>query len=180
MPPQTQHQVKTYNDSAQFIAEVLHPLLVDYKNYSAQTAYGAHNINDARMKSKEQKDYERFNGLKACAQINKDIYVLVSSTIFLSKVEKDKKHLVEINEENQKIIIFLEKRHKSFFSYDALTGDENLILDKLNKFKDFIDNCHIKIQKLLTKHKLLFTTEESLYKDDQQLLEELKKEYVER
>lgn len=173
--------LKTFNTAKKFAEEVLFPLMFDFKKFQRQANFGSQNLDDAIIISEEIREIQRFNGLKAMVETCHDLLSAISSTVKLkgNKLELDKlEETISITVK----IKFLFYEHKDRFFKSVYKGHQTLeILDReyFEKVKSIIETCYINTEILMTKNKLLFADAQDEYLTDEDIKEQIKKEYIE-
>lgn len=163
--------IRTFNSAKRFAEEVLHPLIKQNTEAKIKTRLGAVTEEQASRMSPNLRVVKRFNALKERITIQQTLATEIKATVILNKVKSDLEFLEEIenqlsnveeniNKEKEQIIYF--KRQKP------------ILTELFHKIGTFLDNTYVQIQRLMTKNKLLFYTDEDEYLEDQELKEKIK------
>lgn len=181
MEERNESQLKTFNTAKKFAEEVLFPLMFDFKKFQRQANFGSHVLEEALDVSEEIREIQRFNGLKAMGETCHDLLYSISSTVKLKGNKEEVKKLDEL-------IIFTDKIKLTFYEYKGrffkqVYKDAKLIevLDRsyFEKMKDIIDVVYVNTEILMTRNKLLFADSNDEFKSDAELMDQIKKEYME-
>ena len=85
---------KTFNTAKRYAEEILFPKMEKFQAYQRQAEFGAENLNDSLLLSKEMRDIQRFNGIKAMNDILYGLFMNIQSTIMVNNKKGEK---AEIN-----------------------------------------------------------------------------------
>ena len=173
--------LKTFNQAKLFAEQILFPLMFEYKKYLRQANYGCENLTEALSLSEEIRDIQRFNGLKAMAETCYDLLESISSTIRLKGNKNEITELTKFIETTKKLkMIFYQSRHKFFITiHKDFSTAESLNREYFEKIKEIIEICYVNTEILMTKNKLLFSDAKDDYASDEEIMEQIKKEYIE-
>ena len=173
--------LRVFNTAKVFAEQILFPLMFNFKKYQRQVNYGCENLDNARLLSEDIKDIERYNGLKAMAETCCDLLDAISSTVRLKGNKWEIIKLEEIRVTISKIkLLFYDSKHL-FFTLTHKGSDTVEVLDRdyFEKIKRIVDVCYINTEILMTKNKLLFADAKEDFLSDEEIKEQIKKEYIE-
>jgi type III secretory pathway component EscV len=181
MPDKSDVELKTFNTAKKFAEEILFPLMEQYQQCQRKANYGANTPEEALLLSEEVRDIERYNGLKGMNDNTEALLYAISSTVNLkgntAEREARDKFLVII----KKISNLFHEHKELFFKPTAKNMQMMEVLDReyFNKIQEIIRSCYVNTEILMTKNKLLFADSSDDYKSDEEIKENIMKEFVE-
>jgi hypothetical protein len=173
--------LKTFNTAKLFAEGILFPRMKLFQDFQTQADFGSMNMNIAQDMTEEIRDLQRYNGLKGMCETVYNLLLNISSTVRLKGSKEEIKQLDDL-------IKYINNLKKSFYEnkdkFFIQTFKSNHIVETIDriyfeKIKENINICYINCEILMTKNKLLFSDEKDDYITDKEMLEELKREYVE-
>lgn len=172
--------LRVFNTAKKFSEEILFPLMEQYQAYQRQSDFGSKELGDSIILTEDLRDIERYNGLKAMADVVLNLAIAIKSTVML-KGNKE-----EINQLNNTMDVLqdvkgLFYRYKGQFFINTFQGAdrvERLNRDYFEKVKKIIQVCYVNAEILMTRNKLLFADAADEYKTDEEIMDQIKKEYV--
>ncbi len=171
---------KTFNTAKRYAEEILFPKMEKFQTYQRQAEFGAENLNDSLLLSKELRDIQRFNGIKAMNDILYGLFMNVHSTIMVNNKKSEKNEILRLIDMCKKMkYIFTEHTEKFFISsYDGVKKTEILNREFFEQIKETIERMYINCEILMTKNKLLFAETRDEYLDDKTIIQNIKDEYI--
>lgn len=173
--------LKVFNTAKVYAEQVLFPKMFLYQTYQRQADFGAENLQESLELSEDIKDIQRFNGLKGMAETTFNLLINISSTVRLKGNNDEIKQLDKLLEylKNLKRIFYENKQ--IFFNtiYKNNTSMELLNREQFEKIKNNVNICYINTEILMTRNKLLFADANDEYLSDKEILDNIKKEYIE-
>ena len=167
--------IRTFNSAKRFAEEVLHPLMKQHTEAKIKTRLGAIDEEHACKMSSNLRIVKRFNALKERVIIQQTLATEIKATVILNKVTSDLEFLEEIEKQLFNIEENINKRSEEILYFKKQRGKQKPILTELfNEIGNFIDNTYVQIQRLMTKNKLLFYSDDDEYLEDQELKEKIK------
>lgn len=175
------NNLNVFNTAKKFSEELLFPIMINYQKFKRQSDFGSENLDNAKLLNDEIKDIERYNGLKGMNDSVGALFNAISSTVRLKGNLKEVAKLNEIKEIVDKVKnLFYKKRERFFITVTrGLEIKETLDRDYFEAVKDIIDANYINTEILMTRNKLLFSDAKDEYLSDEEIREEIRKEYVE-
>lgn len=173
--------LRTFNTAKVYAEQILFPLMFDFKKFLRQANYGSDELANALIINEEIRSIQRFNGLKAMAETTYDLLQAISSTVRLkgSKIEAAKLNELIIDLQKAKLL-FYERREDFFYNiYKDGVMVEVINRDFFEKVKKIIEVCYVNSEILMTKNKLLFSDSKEDYLTDEEIREQIKREYIE-
>lgn len=173
--------IRTFNAAKLFAEKILFPLIEQYQNYQRQSDFGSVKLEDSIILDQEVRDIERYNGLKAMGDVTINLAMAIKSTVYLKKNKQEIAQLEATIAYMDKIKTLFQEKKDYFFrtSYRGVSVIETLDRGYFEEVKRIIQACYINIEILMTRNKLLFSDAGDEYKTDEELMEEIKKEYEE-
>jgi hypothetical protein len=171
---------KTFNTAKRYAEEILFPKMELFQKFQRQAEFGAENLNDSLLLSKEMRDIQRFNGIKAMNDILYGLFMNIQSTIMVNNKKGEKAEINRLIDICKKMKYVFNEHKQSFFisSYDGLEKTEILNREFFEKVKETIERMYINCEILMTKNKLLFAETRDEYLDDKTILQNIKDEYI--
>ena len=172
--------LKTFNTAKKFTEEILFPLMESYKRYQRQSDFGASDLNEASILSEEIRNIQRYNGLKGQVESTFNLVDAIKSTVLL---HNNKEEILKMNE-----IISTLKQIKNLF-YDSKdkffiqTYKDQRRVDEINRIyfesvKEIIEVSYVNVEILMTRNKLLFADSKDDFKSDQEIMDQISREYT--
>jgi hypothetical protein len=180
-PNSEETSLRTFNTAKVYAESILFPLMFNYKKFQRQANYGHENLDNAIEISEEIREIQRFNGLKAMIETVHDLLYAISSTVKLKGNKEEIKKLNESLDISDKIKSIFYNNKERFFTNSFKENKTIEILDRnyFEKIKDMIDVIYVNAEILMTRNKLLFADANDEFKSDRELMDEIKKEYME-
>jgi hypothetical protein len=180
MEDRNETNLKTFNTAKKFSDEILFPLMFEFKKSQRQSNYGHENLSLALEVPEEIRDIQRFNGLKAMNDTCADLLNAISSTVRLKNNKVEVKQLDEIiNTVEQLRVIFHEQKNRFFTNtVRNMHQVETINRDYFEIVREIINTCYINTEILMTRNKLLFADSGDDYMSDEEIKEQIMKEYV--
>ena len=173
--------LKTFNVAKVFAEQVLFPLMFDFKRFQRQANFGDSILNNSLEVTQEIRDIQRVNALKAMAETTHDLLFAIASTVNLKGNKAEILKMKELLELTDKIKGFFYDRRDMFFMTEYKNGRTIEIIDRkqFESIKDIIDVIYVNTEILMTRNKLLFDDSKDEYLNDDELKEQIMKEYSE-
>jgi hypothetical protein len=181
MVEENETNLRVFNTAKKFSEEILFPLMEQYQAYQCQSDFGTAKLQDSIILDEEIRDIERYNGLKAMADVCLNLALAIKSTVNLKNNKEEMKQL-EITLTCLESIKNLFYEKKDLFFTTGYRGTRQVEIIKRNYFeqiKKIIQVCYVNTEILMTRNKLLFADSSDDYKNDEELMEAIKKEYIE-
>lgn len=172
--------LKTFNTAKLFAEKILFPMMDLYQTCQRQSDFGSPNLQDSVIMNEDIRNIERFNGLKGMADMALSLTKAIESTVRLKGNKKEIEQLMNIEDTLNKVkIIFYEHRHLFFKSVHKESG----LIDVLERayfesIKRIIQTCYTNTEILMTRNKLLFADSNDEFKSDEEIKEDIMKEYI--
>lgn len=167
--------IRTFNSAKKFAEEVLHPLIDDHKNAKIITRLGAVNDDEASKLSSDQRVIKRFNALKSRIIFQQTLINEIEATVRLNEVKCEIDLIEELKNQLNDCEDNFEKRSDEILEFQLIKGIRKPILTGLFKeLSIFLDSIYVHVQRLMTKNKLLFYSDNDDYLEDQELKEKIK------
>lgn len=173
--------LKTFNAAKLYSEEILFPMMDLYQKYTRQSNFGAENLEQAKLYNEEIREVERFNGLKGSAEIVLSLIHTIESTVRLNKVTEQINKMEEIIGTLEKVVsLFYEHKDRFFVSsYKNGKNVESINRHYFEAVKKIITTCYVNTEMLMTKNKLLFSDSKDDFATDDEIKEQIMKEYTE-
>lgn len=173
--------IKSFNVAKRYAEEILFPMMNLYQSFQRRSDFGADDLDKAFLLSEEVRDIERYNGLKGMNDILGSLLSTISSTVILHKNKEEIEQLKLLQERVEKTKrLFYENRSLFFVrDYSNFGVREKLDRKYFDKIKNLIQVCYINTEILMTRNKLLFSDASNEFKDDEEIMEQIKKEFSE-
>lgn len=171
---------KTFNTAKRYAEEILFPKMELFQKFQRQAEFGAENLDDSLLLSKEMRDIQRFNGIKAMNDILYGLFMNIQSTIMVNNKKSEKAEINRLINICKKMkYVFIEDKQSFFISsYDGLEKTETINREFFEKVKETIERMYINCEILMTKNKLLFAETRDEFLDDKTIIQNIKDEYV--
>lgn len=180
-PNTNEVDLKVFN-TAKLVAEnILFPRMKLFQECQNQADFGASTLDKACDLSEEIRHIQRFNALKGMAECTYNLLLSISSTIRI-KNNRDEIEQLDL------MLKFLEDLTNTFYDnrekFFTTTYKNNQTVEEIDRkefqrVKKIINSCYINVEILMTRNKLLFADANDEYSSDAEILDQLKKEYVE-
>ena len=169
--------IRTFNSAKKFAEEILHPLMDGHKNAKLKTRMGAVNDEEASKVSSSQRMINRFNAMKERVVLQQTLINEIEGTIRLNGVKCEIDLIEEIKEQLQDCEDNFEEKSDEILEFQMVNGNRKPIVTNLfKKLGIFLDSTYVHLQRLMTKNKLLFYSDDDEYLEDQELKEKIKRE----
>lgn len=180
-PDKNETLLKTFNTAKLFAEGILFPKMKMFQDFQTQADFGAKTMDEALELSEETRDLQRYNGLKGMTETVLNLLYAISSTVRLKRNQEEIKQLNSLIEYiNTLREMFYNHREKFFIqSYKDGSLVETIERKIFEETKTNVNLCYINTEILMTRNKLLFADANDEYQSDSEILEQLKKEYVE-
>lgn len=180
-PNKDETSLKVFNTAKLHAEIILFSKMELYQRFQKQADFGNYNIDNAMELSEEVRDIQRVNGLKGMIETVHNLLIAISSTV---KLKGNKQEIVKLEEMiniTDKIkVIFYENKERFFTTiFKETRVIETIDRSYFEKIKKIIDTCYINTEILMTRNKLLFADSKDEFTDDEQLMEQIRKEYTE-
>jgi hypothetical protein len=181
MVENTDTNIRTFNGAKLFIEQVVFPLQLDYKKFQRQAQFGTDKLEESINITEEVRDILRFNGLKGMGETCGSLILAISSTVKLKGNKEENKELDLLTELIYGIQEIFYGHKERFFETDYKNGVNKEVLNRsyFNSVKNIIDVSYINTEILMTKNKLLFSDASDEYKEDAEIMQQIKDEYIE-
>jgi len=179
-PNQDEVNLKTFNQAKRYVEEILHTMMLAYQKYMRQSDFGTENLEDAHNLPEDIREIERFNGLKASADVIYNLINTITSTVLLHNNKEEVEALKGIVKTIKGIRDKFYNEKETFFQ-KVIKRDKSIeILDRklFEETKEIIMNCYVNTEVLMTRNKLLFADSKDEYASDAEIMDEIKKEYI--
>lgn len=172
--------LRTFNTAKKYAEEILFPKMDYFQKYQRQAEFGGATLEEALEVSKEIRDIQRFNGLKAMNDVLYDLLLNISSTVRLKKNNFEISLLNRMLMNCKKIKTLFNNEKENFFilAYSHSGEIEKLNWEYFNSIKEHIEKMYINCEILMTKNKLLFAETRDEFLDDKTIIENIKEEYI--
>ncbi len=167
--------IRTFNSAKKFAEEVLHPLIDTEKNAKIVTRLGAISNEEAQKMTSKQRVINRFNALKERIILQQTLINQIEATVRLNKTVCEIELIESIKIELENLEKNFEERHDEIIYSKYYRGTKTPVLTDL--FKDlciFLDKTYVHIQRLMTKNKLLFSSDNDDFLEDRELKDKIK------
>lgn len=180
-PNKGETTLRTFNTAKLFAEFILFPIMKQFKDFQAQADFGDKDMNFAQELPTEVREIRRYNGLKGMAETLYNLELAISSTVKL-------KNSIEENTQLDILLSYLKNLKNIFYdSRDSFFNKEyknNEVIETINRKKfqevqDNINTCYINTEILMTKNKLIFADDKDDFMNDAEILDQIKREYVE-
>lgn len=169
--------IKTFNSAKKFAEEILHPLIKQQTEAKIKTRLGAINDEDASKLNPQSRTVKRFNALKERVTIQQTLSTEIEATVSLNKVQADIKLMGEIQDQLADVEENIDNRSEEIIRFTREGGREKVRLTPLFvKIGRFLDQTYVQLQRLMTKNRLLFYSDDDEYLEDQELKEKIKQD----
>lgn len=167
--------IRTFNSAKKFAEEILHPLIREHTNAKLKTRLGAVSIEEANKLSFNQRVMNRLNSLKERIVLQQTLINEIEATIRLNKVKCEIELIESITKELDILELNFDDKADSIMEIKSFKGVQKPVLTPLfRKLGQFLDKTYVQIQRLMTKNKLLFYSDDDEYLEDQELKEKIK------
>lgn len=167
--------IRTFNSAKKFAEEILHPLISSHTNAKLKTKLGAVSDDEARKLSPNQRIMNRFNALKERITFQQALINEIEATVRLNNTPGEVELIETMTEQLSGLETDIEERDGEIIYIQIIHGTKKPVLTKMFKeLGTFLDKVYVQIQKLMTKNKLLFYSDDDEYMEDQELKEKIK------
>lgn len=173
--------LRVFNAAKLFAEKILFPLMEQYQIYQKQSDFGSSYLSESLKLSEDIRDIERFNGLKAMADVCLNLTFAIKSTVYLKNNKEEIKELEKNVQYLDKIRnVFINHKHL-FFRNEYKNGIHLEVLDRnyFEKMKRLIQTCYSNTETLMTRNRLLFSDISDEFITDEEIQEQIMKEYTE-
>ena len=167
--------IRTFNSAKKFAEEVLHELIDDHKKARLRTRLGAVTDEEARKLSFNQRVINRFNALKERIVLQQTLINEVEATVRLNGVKCEIAMIEELKKNLDIVEVRVDEHSEDILYFTLFKGTKTPQLTKdFKKLVNYLDSTYVQIQRLMTKNKLLFFTDDDEFLEDQELKEKIK------
>ena len=172
--------LKTFNTAKKFAEEILFPLMETYKRYQRQADFGSDNLTDAGLLPEDIREIQRYNGLKGMAETTYNLIDAIKSTVLIHNNKEELLKIKEIIETIKRIkLIFYDYKERFFItSFKDKSRMDIINREYFEKIKEIIEACYVNTEILMTRNKLLFADAKDDFLSDEEIMEQIKKEYT--
>jgi len=173
--------LRTFNTAKKFSEEILFPLMEDCKKYQRMMDFGSSTIEDATSMPEDIREINRYNGAKCYGETTLSLLNAIKSTVILHNNKEEIIMTKEIDDTLEKLkYIFYDDKDKFFIKVFRGTKEVE-VLDRryFEKIKKIIITCYINVEILMTRNKLLFADSKDEFATDEDIREQIMKEYIE-
>lgn len=180
-PNKDETSLKVFNTAKLHAEIILFSKMEMYQTFQKLADFGDKNLDDEIEPSEEIREINRFNGIKGMSETVYNLLIAISSTVKLKGNKQEIKELGEIIDTLEKVKnLFYEHKERFFIStYKENKTSESIDRVYFEKIKKIINTCYINTEILMTRNKLLFADSKDEFTDDEQLMEQIRKEYTE-
>lgn len=169
--------IRTFNSAKKYAEEILHPLMDSHKDAKIKTRLGAINTEEASKLSPDERVVNRFNNLKERIILQQTLANEIRATIEINNVKCEVELIAELIEQLDNLEENFDEKTDDILSFRFVYGIKKPVLSPLFKqLGSFLDKIYVQIQRLMTKNKLLFSSENEEYLEDQELKQRIKLE----
>lgn len=167
--------IRTFNSAKKFAEDVLHPLISRHTDAKLTTRLGAKSNAEASLLPPNQRIIRRFNALKERIILQQTLINEIEATVRLNGVKCE---IALIEELNKQLVVCekdFDERSDEIITYELVRGSKKPYLTEM--FSDlcrFLDSTYVHVQRLMTKNKLLFYSDDDEFLEDQELKEKIK------
>ena len=167
--------IRTFNSAKKFAEEILHPLISKHTNAKLKTRLGAIDDESASKLTSTQRVINRFNALKERIILQQTLINEIEATIRLNKAQCEIDLIEELKKQLRDLEDNYDEKSDEILQFKMVQGIKKPILTKLFKeLTTFLDTTYVHVQRLMTKNKLLFYSDDDEYLDDLELKEKIK------
>lgn len=168
-------QIKTFNSAKKFAEEVLHPLIKSHSEAKLTTRLGAISITEANSFSPAQRTIGRYNATKERVILQQTLINEIEATVLINGVKSENELLEKIKKNLELIETNFDSRKDEIMEFITINGTKSpKLLSKFNEINKFLDKMYVQVQRVMTKNKLLFTSDNEDFLEDQELKEKIK------
>ena len=162
--------IRTFNAAKLYADLVLHPLIKSHTDAKLKTSLGAISIDEASKLSPGERTMCRFNSLKERMIIQQTLSSEIEATVRLNKVKCEIELLEAIKTQLSDLESNFEEKTDDIISFRLVQGYKKPVLSKLfSELNNFLDSTYVNIQRLMTKNKLLFNSDDDEFLEDQEI-----------
>jgi hypothetical protein len=169
-------------NTAKLMAEgILFPKMKLFSDFQLQADFGAKTMEEAVELSEEIRELQRYNGLKGMTEVVYNLCLAISSTVRLHNNKEENKQLDDLMSHLKILIDSFYNDRSKFFKQEYRNGHIMEVVERTHfeKIKDDVNICYVNTEILMTRNKLLFADSNDDFASDSEVLEQLKKEYIE-
>lgn len=167
--------IRTFNSAKKFAEDVLHPLISSHTNAKLTTRLGATSNAEASKIPPKRRVIIRFNAMKERIILQQTLINEIEATVRLNGVKCE----IELIESLTVQLAICEKdfneRSDEIISSHIDRGTKKPYLTEMfYDLSKFLDSTYVHVQRLMTKNKLLFYSDDDEFLEDQELKEKIK------
>lgn len=171
--------IKTFNSAKLYAEQVLHPLIKNHSESKITTRLGAISIAEANNLSTNQRIVNRYNAGKERVILLQTLVNEIEATVRINNVKAEINMLTAIKKELDNVELNFENRKDDIIENQTIRGVRTPTLTILfSKINIYLDSTYVQIQKIMTKNKLLFTSENDDWLQDSELKEKIKSDNI--
>lgn len=168
-------KISTYNSAKKFADELIHPLMISQCNSKIISRLGAISILEANKLSPDQRIICRYNATKERIILQQTLIIEIESTVRINDTEIEIQLLEKLKTNLDNLEQNFEDRKDEIMEINVIQGVRRPILTPMfSNINKYLDAIYVQIQRIMTKNKLLFTSGNDEYLEDQELKEKIK------
>lgn len=167
--------IRTFNSAKRFAEEVIHPIIKAQSEAKLTANLGAISIIEADKLSPAKRIINRYNAAKERTILQQTLINEIEATVLINGniAEKDMLEKIKTNLENIEDN-FDDKKDEIMEIVGSANKKKPRLTKLFKKLNRYLDNTYVQIQQIMTKNKLLFTSENEDWIEDSELKEKIK------
>lgn len=168
-------KIRTFNSAKRFAEEVIHPIIKSQSEAKITANLGAISIIEADKLSPAKRIINRYNAAKERTILQQTLINEIEATVLINGNVAEKSMLKKIKDNLEEIEDNFDDRKDEIMTIENSGGIKKPKLTKLFKeINRYLDNMYVQVQQIMTKNKLLFTSDNEEWLDDIELKEKIK------
>lgn len=168
-------KISTYNSAKKFADEILHELMKSQCNSKIISRLGALSVLEANRLSPDQRTVVKYNATKERIIFQQTLINEIEATVVINAVQIEIDLLNKLKTNLDDLEQNFEDRKDEIMEVVVIQGVKRPTLTTMfSDINKYLDTIYVQIQRIMTKNKLLFTSSNDDYLEDQELKEKIK------
>lgn len=167
--------IKTFNSAKRFAEEVIHPIIKSQSEAKITANLGAISIIEANKLPPAQRVINRYNAAKERIILQQTLINEIEATVRINGNKSEMQMLEKLKSNLEGMEDDFEDKKEDIMTFERIRGKKVPKLTSLFKKIDrYLDTIYVQIQQIMTKNKLLFTSDNEEWLEDSELKEKIK------
>jgi len=172
-------EIRTFNSAKLFVETVIHPLIKNHSDSKIVTRLGALSVKEADEISPGQRTINRYNATKERIIFQQTLINEIEATVTINDTKSEIEMLKKLKQNLDELENQFDEHGDQIMVFEHTTNGKRPALQPIfGKINKFLDSLYVQIQKIMTKNKLLFTSDNEDYLEDQELKEKIKRDNI--